>query len=320
MTPHPGDSCLEVLAITAPIFMLIALGYFAVMGGVVTRDHVQGVGRFVVTLALPALIIRALSQHALTDVFNAHYLLAYGLGSLAILLLGLGLTRLQGQRLDHGAIMAMGMGTANSGFIGYPIAVMVIGPTAGVALALCMLVENMLMIPLSLALAEAGRQQGVSIFRMLVTTLQQLIRNPIIIAIVTGATISLTGIDVPTPLYKALDMLANASAPAALFVIGGTLYGLRVRGMYRDVAQITLAKLVAHPLLVLLGFQIFPIDNTELMIGALLIASAPMLSVYPIFGTRFSMDGLCAAALLAATTGAFFTISAAIWFIHQTGG
>jgi predicted permease len=89
--------------------------------------------------------------------------------------------------------------------------------------------------------------------------------------------------------------------------------------MYRDVAQITLAKLVVHPLLVLLGFQIFPIDNTELMIGALLIASAPMLSVYPIFGTRFSMDGLCAAALLAATTGAFFTISTALWLIHQTG-
>lgn len=311
---------MDVLAITAPIFMLIALGYAALMGRVLSKEHIQGLGRLVVNFALPALIIRALSQHALTDMFNAHYLLAYGLGSLLTFVSGLLLARLvQQRRLDHAAIVAMGMATANSGFIGYPIAAMVIGPTAGVALALCMLIENMVMIPLALALAEAGRQQDVSIRNTVLTTARHLARNPVIIAIVSGALISLSGLAIPAPLYKALDMLADASAPVALFVIGGTLYGLKVKGMYRDVGQIALAKLVFHPLLVLLCFQLFPIDNTELMVGALLIASAPMLSIYPIFGVRFAMDGLCAAALLAATVSAFFTISAALWMINQAG-
>ncbi|WP_438766395.1 AEC family transporter [Kushneria sp. TE3] len=312
---------MNVLSITAPIFMLIALGYAAVMWGVVSKEHIQGLGRLVVNFALPALIIRALSENALADVFDAHYLLAYGLGSLLTFLAGLFLVyRVQRQRLDYAAINAMGMATANSGFIGYPIAVMVIGPTAGVALALCMLIENMVMIPLALALAEAGSQQGISLRKTVVTTAKRLSRNPIIIAIVSGALISLSGLSIPAPFYKALDMLADASAPVALFVIGGTLYGLKVQGMYRDIGQITLAKLVCHPLLVLLCFQVFPIDNTELMTGALLIASAPMLSVYPIFGLRFSMDRLCAAALLAATVLSFITISTTIWMIHQSGG
>ncbi|GHC29612.1 transporter [Kushneria pakistanensis] len=310
---------LDVLAITTPIFLLIALGYVAVMGGVVTREHVQGIGRLVVNFALPALIVRSLSQHPLPEMFNAHYLLAYGLGSLAMLAFGLALARFQRRQLTHGAIMAMGMGTANSGFIGYPIAAMVIGPKAGIALALCMLIENMVMIPLSLALAEAGRQQGLSVSRTIMTTLQRLVRNPVILSIIVGALISLSGMDIPTPLYKALDMLANASAPAALFVIGGTLYGLKVQGMYRDVGQITLAKLVLHPLLVLLGFQLFPVADTTLMMGALIIASAPMLSIYPIFGVRFSMDGLCAAALLAASVVSFFTISTVLWLLPSSG-
>lgn len=301
--------------------MLIALGYVAVMGSVVTREHIQGLGRLVVNFALPALIVRALSQQPLTEVFDAHYLLAYGLGSLLTFAAGFLLVwRVQRHRLDHAAIAAMGMATANSGFIGYPIAAMVLGSTAGVALALCMLIENMVMIPLALALAEAGSQQGVSLRNIITTTARRLARNPIIIAIVSGALISLSGLSIPAPFYKALDMLADASAPVALFVIGGTLYGLKVQGMYRDIGQITLAKLVCHPLLVLLCFQLFPIDSVELMTGALLIASAPMLSVYPIFGVRFSMDRLCAAALLAATVTSFFTISATIWMIHQSVG
>jgi len=41
-----------------------------------------------------------------------------------------------------------------SGFIGYPLASLVVVPTAGVALALNMLVDNALMIPLALALTE----------------------------------------------------------------------------------------------------------------------------------------------------------------------
>ena len=55
----------------------------------------------------------------------------------------------------------MGLCASNSAFVGYPIALQLFGPAASVALALCSLVENLLVMPLSLALAEPhDRAQG----------------------------------------------------------------------------------------------------------------------------------------------------------------
>ena len=67
------------------------------------------------------------------------------------------------------------------------------------------------------------------------------------------APVLITGSRLPAPLFKAVDMLALASAPVALFVIGGTLAGARVRGMFGDVAVITVGKLLLHPAAVLVA-------------------------------------------------------------------
>jgi hypothetical protein len=53
--------------------------------------------------------------------------------------------------------------------------------------------------------------------------------------------------------------------------------------------------------------------------GAIIIASAPMLSIYPILGARHGLQGLCAAALLVATPLSFLTMSAAIWLLDHSG-
>lgn len=52
----------------------------------------------------------------------------------------------------------MGRSCPNSGFIGFPLVAQLFGPVnAGIGLALAMLVENFLTIPLSLAIADAGQ-------------------------------------------------------------------------------------------------------------------------------------------------------------------
>src|SRR3990167_7769110 len=85
---------LQILGITAPIFILIGIGYLAARNGLVSPEQVTGMGRFVVTLALPALVIKALLERPLHEVFDRNYLLAYGLGSLAVFVLGFLFARL----------------------------------------------------------------------------------------------------------------------------------------------------------------------------------------------------------------------------------
>ena len=100
---------LDILAITTPIFLIIGLGYLARAGGIIEAAPLQGVGTFVMFFALPALVIRALTQNPLEEVFDATYLLAYGIGSLAIFTLGLVLTLgLERKPLANGASVGGG--------------------------------------------------------------------------------------------------------------------------------------------------------------------------------------------------------------------
>lgn len=311
---------LAVLSITAPIFILIGLGFVSVRGGLVNREQLRGMGTFVITFALPALVFNALAKRPLSEVLNVPYMGAYALGSLAIFAIGFAVAFwLRRQGVSRSAIMALGVSVSNSGFVGYPIALTVLGEQAAVALALGMLVENLLMIPLALMLAESGQQQAQSKWAVLGETLKRLLKHPIIIGISFGLVVSLLGIDLPTLLSRPIDMLASASAPVALFVIGGTLHGMKANGVWREVAQISLAKLLLHPLAVFTALMLMPGIEPHMLVAGVLFASAPMLSIYPIMGQRFGLEERCAAALVGATVLAFFTISALIGFIEFRG-
>ncbi|UFQ97138.1 AEC family transporter [Pseudomonas wenzhouensis] len=310
---------LAVLSITAPIFVLIGLGFFSARIGLVNREQARGMGAFVIHFALPALVFKALAERSLDEVLNWPYLGAYALASLSLFGFGLLLAwRWRGQSLSQSAILAMGMSVPNSGFIGYPIAVMVIGPTAGLAMALGMLVENLLMVPLALALAEAGQQQGRAL-TVLRETARRLLRNPLIIAIVLGLAMSLSGLRLPLVPARVVEMLAAASAPVALFVIGATLYGMKIGGMAADLAQTAIGKLILHPLLMLAALMLVPGVDPLLMVAGLLFASAPMMSVFPILGQRFGLEQRCAAALVGCTVLAFFSVSAVLALLRWQG-
>ncbi|SEN11343.1 AEC family transporter [Halomonas caseinilytica] len=311
---------LDILAITTPIFAIIGLGYLARAGRIIGHEPLQGIGIFVMYFALPALVIRALTQNPLGEVFDPDYLLAYGAGSLGVFALGLAFTLgLEHKPLGTGAIQALGMSASNSGFIGYPVAAMVLGSPAAMFLALNMLIENLLIIPLALTLAELGRQTGNGFRGTLHQTALRLVRNPVLIGLLIGVLLAVMGRPIPAPLAKAIDMLAGAAGPAALFVIGGSLYGLRPKGMVRDMGQIAIGKLVLHPLAVFGIFLLLPDIDPLLLTGALLFACAPMISVYPIFGQRFGLSDITAAALMVSTLGSFVTISLVLWLMRHSG-
>jgi malonate transporter len=310
---------LAVLSITAPIFILIGLGFFSARIALVNRDQVRGMGTFVIYFALPSLVFKALAERSLSEVLNGPYLAAYAMASLSLFGIGLLLARRwRGLGLSSSAILAMGMAVPNSGFVGYPIAVMVIGPTAALAMALGMLVENLLMIPLALAIAEAGRQDGQG-WTVVRETALRLLRNPLIIAIVLGLGMSLLELRLPVVPARVIEMLAAASAPVALFVIGATLNGMKAGGMAADLAQTSIGKLILHPLLMFAALSLVPGVDPMLMVAGVLFASAPMLSVFPILGQRFGLEERCAAALVGCTVLAFFSISGLLALLRWQG-
>ena len=308
---------LQTLAITGPIYLVIALGFLAGRAGIFSKLDMRVLGTYVVKFALPALVFTALSQRPVGEVINGRYVLGYAVGSLVVMMAAFGWAwRWQGKSFTLSTLCGLGCSSSNSGFIGYPIAILVAGPSsAAVGLAMCMLVENLLMIPLTLVMADSGRAGAGKWHRILMQSLIQLSRNPVILAIVGGLVVSLIGIPITGVLARSINMLAMSSAAVSLFVIGGTLVGLKTKGMRRDVTTIASSKLLLHPMAVGLMMWLVPPSDPTLRAAAVVFAATPMLSIYPILAQRYGFEEMCAAALLLATVMSFVTISIALWLL-----
>ncbi|MBL8330731.1 MAG: AEC family transporter [Rubrivivax sp.] len=307
---------LHILAITTPIYLIVLLGWLAVRHGFFDKADLRVLGRFVVQFALPALLFKALASRPLHEVLDAGYLLAVALGSLAVFSAVFLYSRWTlGKPAAVAAMKGMGSSFSNTGYIGYPIALQFLGPVAGVALALNMLVENLLMLPLVLTLAESADGSGRRWWQVLGQTLAGLRRNPMVLAIVLGFGVAWIEVPLPAPLWKTIDMMALASTAVALFVVGGTLSGLSTRGLVGDVSRVALGKLIAHPMAVYAALWLVPATTPELRTLAVVMAAMPMLGIYPILAQKYGLEGPCAAALLGTTVASFMTLSAWLWLL-----
>jgi hypothetical protein len=312
---------LDILGITVPIYLVIALGYVCTRQGLFAKADLQVLGKFTLNLALPALLFNALSQRRVEDILNYHYLLANAIGSLMVLAAGLFWARqIQGRSLSYSSMMAMGMSCPNSGFVGYPIILLSLGPVAGVALALNMVVENFLLLPLLLAIADAQGRPG-QWKSVLFQTLKNVLRNPMIWGVVAGFAFSLSGLQMPEPVGRTIHLFAQSSAVLSLFVIGGSLVGLQARGLQGTVLPIALGKLVLHPLAMwVVLVWLVPIEDPALRAAALLTGAMPMLGIYTILNQRHGHGTVSAAALLVTTVLSFFTLSGLLWLLQLQPG
>lgn len=307
---------LDILAITGPIFILIAIGYVAVRTGLFAKSDTRALGAFVINIALPAVLFKALSQRSFGDVVDGGFLAAYIVGSLVSLGVGIVVARhLRNQPMPKAAMVGMGMSMSNTAFIGFPVGLQLFGQTAAVALALAMIVENLIMLPLVLMLAERGGGGGrLAVLRQ---TLMRLAKNPIVLAILAGFLAAGLGWQPPTLIAKTIDMASMASAPVALFAIGGALVGQKVRGMVGDLSLIAVGKLVIHPLAVFGMLLVLPPMDPTLQLAAVLFASASMFTIYPIFGQKYGLEGMCAAALVVTTLVSFITLSVVVGLLQS---
>jgi predicted permease len=303
---------LDVLSVTLPIFILIGLGFAATRFGATTADDIQALGTIVIRFALPALIFNSLAQRPFAEIANARYLAAYAAGSIAVFAAMFALAHaLKPGDLAGDATQALGSSCSNSGFVGYPAALLFVGPRAAVAVALTMVVENVLVMPLALALAESGGHAGERSSAAPRGLVGGLARNPLIIAIVLGAAASFAGVALPIALARAVNMLAMASSAVALFVVGGMLVGLRIGGVARDAARIVAGKLILLPAAVFAPqLALAPGLDPDLRKSMLIFASAPTLSIFPLLGRRYGQENVCAATVMMATGLSFLTMSA----------
>lgn len=303
---------LNILSITGPIYLSILLGFLATRQGIFSKSELQIFGKFVLKFALPALVFSSLAQRPFAEIFNVTYLMTYLLASLFTLVVGyfVSIYMLKETR-QASTFNAMGVSCANSGFIGFPILLLIAPDIAGVAFALHVIVENLVMIPLILIMAERNNStEKVTLGK----TLRGLAKNPLMIALVAGTCVSMLEIPMPQAITRTVDLFSKTSGALSLFIIGGTLTGLSISGMKHKIFPVVLGKLVLHPVAVIVVMWIlmsvgFPALEPDLHRAIVISAAIPMMGTYSILAQAYGQDKTASAIMLAATMLSFFTLS-----------
>ena len=306
---------LNILSIAGPIYLIILIGYLTTHNGLFAGSDMQVIGRFVINLAIPALLFKVSLERELGEIFNPSYLLVYLAGSLCVVAGGyLWSRRIKGYSATVATFNALGMSCSNTGFIGFPVLLLFLEPCAGICFALNRLVENLVILPLILAMAEQSRGGKLPWFRLFFRTLASLAMNPLIVALCAGVFVSVSPIGLPVFITRTVDLLAASCTALALFFIGGTLVGVHYKGNVSRISAIVIGKLIFHPLAVFLSILLFPIVGLPALdgamaAGAIILAAVPMLSIYSILALKYGEEEICSAAALITILISFFTLN-----------
>jgi len=301
---------LSTLSVVLPIFIVIGLGYGARRLALLGPGAVTELNRFVVYLALPTLLFDVTAHAPMAEIAHPGFVASFGL-SCAIIFGGtLAIRRRQGRPLADAGLDALNASYANTGFIGFPLGLLVIGPsslppvTAATVLTVCGLFSA------AIVAIEAGLAAG-SARTVAGRVARSLIRNPLVIAPFAGAHFATTGLALPVGIETFLKLLGAAASPCALVALGLFLARDRTPGeSIGPAAALVGLKLVVHPLIAFaLARWVFGLDESLTRI-AVLMAALPTGTGPFMLAEFYHRDGrVTSQVILGSTIASVFTVS-----------
>ena len=239
------------LDVILPVFIVIGFGYLAVWKGYFSDAGVEGLMKFTQNFAIPCLLFRAISTLDLQQSFDLVLLGSFYAGAFGGFLAGLVGARYIFKR-DWEDSVAIGFCClfSNSLLLGLPITERAYGVSALEANYAIIAIHSPFCYAVGITAMEIARNRGASMIALPGKVAGAMFHNALIIGIALGFVVNLSGIPAPSVLADALDLIARAALPAALFGLGGVLYRYRPEGDMRTIMYVVGVSLLLHPAIV----------------------------------------------------------------------
>jgi predicted permease len=207
---------LDVLQVTFPFFALVLAGFVAARRDLLPLEAIPGLNGFVLYFALPCMLFRFGSGLPVAQLLDAGVFLTYLL--CALLMVGFALAVSLNRRLgwNDAAFGALVGAFPNTGFMGVPLLVALLGAAAAGPAIVTILVDMVITTSLCIALSrlDAAGEHGASMAAR--KALAGVLRNPLPWAIVGGAVFSWQQWVWWAPVAKTVSLLGDSASPVAL--------------------------------------------------------------------------------------------------------
>lgn len=242
---------------TAPIVLLVAIGYFLKRIGLLGEDIAKVLNRLVFRVFLPAMLFLNIYKiEALASVDFSFVLYAIGATLVFFVLAAIAVMLFTREKAKRGVLL-QGVFRANYALVGIPLATSLFGTEGAIAAtvlsAFLIPVFNVLAV---VALSVFSPEQKPSAKKVLLGIL----KNPLIQSIALGfAALALRALFVhfdisfrltdASPIYSPLQSLSSVATPLALLALGGQFALSAVPGLKKELFFGLLARCAIVPLL-----------------------------------------------------------------------
>jgi malonate transporter len=306
----------QFFRLSAPLFVIVFAG-FAIAKWRWRREWTGLGARLVFTVALPALLFHMMSGLSRLPPVDARLLIAYFGGCFIVFVIG----RVVSARLFHldGAaqsVFALAGIFSNNVLLGVPIAKLTLGEQALPSVALVLVFNSLTLWTLVTVSVEWART-GAFTMQGFGKTALSVLKNPLIVAIITGTMVGLSGLQLHDWVDATLEGIGKLAAPLALLVLGMGLAEYGLRQQLDQSLAICAIKLIVQPLVVWGLAALLDLPPLETSVVVLLASLAVGINVYIMAAQFNTLQQTIAGSLVLSTALASLTTPVLLALLHS---
>jgi len=303
---------LEILSITGPIFIIIALGYFIRLKGILKDDSVIILNKLAYNVGMPAIIFLSITRYKFSDIFSVDIIkIIYTTYIIVILLIFLSTYLFRTDNKTKGALIVSSF-RCNMTFMGFPIVLAAYGSLAiaKASIVIAFLIPVNITLTIIIFMLHNRNEEKTRLKKVILS----LVLDPIMIAVALGIIVSYFNFIIPAPIFNVLDILSGLAVPVALMSIGASFKFFHIRNNIKLLSYISFAKLIFLPLVaLLLCIFIFRVDGFDRNVIVILF-SMPLAVMAFVMGKEYNSNSkLISSALILTTVLSALTIS--VWLL-----
>jgi predicted permease len=302
----------SILTVVLPVFILIATGYGASRSGLFSKTSVDGLMVFTLNFAVPCLLFLAIVDLDLSANFNPKLLISFYTGAVISFALGIfGARWLFNRRPGEAVAIGFGALFSNSVLLGLSVMERAYGPGSLGPVFAIVSIHAPFCYLVGITVMEFARADGRGLARTMRAVGRAMFRNALMIGLGLGFIVNLSGISLHETLRGALDMMASAALPTALFGLGGILARYSIRASLAEAGMISALSLIVHPAIAYgLSAGVFDLPVEFVRAAVVTAAMAPGVNAY-VFASLYSRGQAQAASTVLLATGlSVLTVSA----------
>ena len=177
-----------IVNVVLPIFGLILAGYVCRRSGRLGETASNELSRFVVWLALPALLFNVTATASWEQLWQPGFIASVCAGCALVFAATVALRVRKSGRLVDASIDGLSAAYANTGFLGIPLCALVFGDAGLMPAIVATLIVACLLFAVGIVLVEIGLQKEKHPLRALLKVGRALATNPLLVAPVLGCT------------------------------------------------------------------------------------------------------------------------------------